>query len=87
MRDFIYGAGAASDRKANFRGGYFLDVAAEYTGFSLRDPPGDVLVLLPARIPRSRTAPNAWPPSARAGRPAVPSCWTGSTPLVRATWA
>lgn len=36
--DVIYGEGGASDRAKNRRGGLFLDVAAEYTGFEMLTP-------------------------------------------------
>ena len=36
--DVVYGEGNGSDRKANRRGGFFFDVAAEYTGLDLLTP-------------------------------------------------
>jgi len=36
--DVMYGQGNASDRAKNFRGGLFLDAAAEYTGFDAVTP-------------------------------------------------
>ncbi len=36
--DVIYGQGNWSDRQANRRGGWFLDVAAEYTGLDMLTP-------------------------------------------------
>ncbi|MFZ5427803.1 MAG: outer membrane homotrimeric porin [Thermodesulfobacteriota bacterium] len=36
--DVIYGEGNASDRGKNRRGGFFFDVAAEYTGFDMLTP-------------------------------------------------
>ncbi|MFZ5427866.1 MAG: outer membrane homotrimeric porin [Thermodesulfobacteriota bacterium] len=36
--DVIYGEGNASDRGKNKRGGFFFDVAAEYTGFDMLTP-------------------------------------------------
>jgi len=36
--DVIYGSGNDSDRKRNKRGGFFFDVAAEYTGFDMVTP-------------------------------------------------
>jgi len=36
--DIIYGEGNANDRKANYRHGWWFDVAAEYTGWDLLTP-------------------------------------------------
>jgi len=36
--DFVYGQGAESDRSMNKRGGFFFDVASEYTGLDFMTP-------------------------------------------------